>query len=243
MDAPLAASAAALWMGLLTSVSPCPLAANIAAVSYVGREVGSRRHTLVAGLLYTLGRASAYAALAALLVGGLLSIPEVALFLQSHMNRLLGPLLVGVGLVLLEWVRLPGFGSRLYVRTGERLVKVGLYGALPLGAVLALAFCPVSAGLFFGGLIPLALDHRSAVWLPALYGLGTGLPVVVFAGLVSAGLAWVGSAFHRLQVVELWARRVTAAVVIAVGLYYTWSFTVQGRFVPLAASSLREGVP
>jgi cytochrome c-type biogenesis protein len=228
MDATLAVSATAFWMGLLTSVSPCPLAANIAAMSYVGREVGSRRRTLLAGLLYTLGRALAYAALAAILVGGLLSIPDVALFLQSHMNRVLGPLLVVVGLVLLEWVRLPGLGSRIYDRTGERLVKAGLIGALPLGAVLALAFCPVSAGLFFGGLIPLALEHRSSLWLPALYGLGTGLPVVVFAVLVSAGLAWVGSAFHRMQAVERWARRATAVVVIVVGLYYTWTFTIRG---------------
>lgn len=228
MDAPLAVSAWALWLGLLTSVSPCPLAANIAAMSYVSGEVGSRRRTLVAGLLYTLGRAFAYAALAAILVGGLLSVPEVALFLQTHMNRVLGPLLVAVGLVLLEWVRLPSFGSQLYDRTGARLVKAGLVGALPLGAVLALAFCPVSAGLFFGGLIPLALEHRSSLWLPALYGIGTGLPVVVFAVLVSAGLAWAGSAFHRLQAVEGWARRVTAVVVIVVGLYYTWSFTIRG---------------
>ena len=228
MDPPLAVSASAVWLGLMTSVSPCPLAANIAAMSYVGREVGSRRRTLLAGLLYTLGRAFAYAALAAILVGGLLSVPEVALFLQTYMNRILGPLLVAVGLVLLEWVRLPGFGSQLYDRTGDRLVKAGLVGALPLGAVLALAFCPVSAGLFFGGLIPLALEHRSSLWLPALYGIGTGLPVVVFAVLVSAGLAWVGSAFHRLQAVERWARRVTAVVVIAVGLYYTWRFTVRG---------------
>jgi len=197
-------------------------------MSYVGREVGSRRRTLVAGLLYTLGRALAYAALAAILVGGLLSIPQVALFLQAHMNRVLGPLLVAVGLVLLEWVRLPGFGSQLYDRTGERLLKAGLVGALPLGAVLALAFCPVSAGLFFGGLIPLALEHRSSLWLPVLYGIGTGLPVVVFAVLVSAGLAWAGSAFNRLQAVERWVRRVTAVVVIVVGLYYTWSFTIRG---------------
>lgn len=225
MDAPLAISTTALWMGLLTSVSPCPLAANIAAMSYVGREVGSRRRTLLAGLLYTLGRALAYAALAALLVGGLLSIPEVALFLQANMNRILGPLLVAVGIVLLEWVRLPRFGGHIFDRSGDRLAKAGLIGALPLGAVLALAFCPVSAGLFFGGLIPLALEHRSCLWLPALYGLGTGLPVVVFAVLLSAGVAWIGSAFHRLQVVERWARRVTAIVVIVVGLYYTWSFT------------------
>jgi sulfite exporter TauE/SafE len=197
-------------------------------MSYVGREVGSRGGTLVAGLLYTVGRALAYAALAVILVGGLLSVPEVALFLQAHMNRVLGPLLVALGLVLLEWVHVPAFGSRLYDRTGARLIRAGHAGALPLGAVLALAFCPVSAGLFFGGLIPLALEHRSAVWLPTLYGLGTGLPVVAFAVLVSAGVAWAGRAFHRLQAVERWTRRVTAAVVIAIGLYYTWSFTIRG---------------
>ncbi len=228
MDATLAASASALWLGLLTSISPCPLAANIAAMSYVGREVGSRRRTLVAGLLYTAGRSLAYAALAALLVGGLLSIPQVALFLGRYMNRVLGPILVLVGLVLLEWLPVPGFGSGLYDRAGTRLAKAGLVGALPLGAVLALAFCPVSAGLFFGGLIPLALEQRSSVWLPVLYGLGTGLPVVVFAMLLTAGLAWVGSAFQRLQAVERWARRATALVVIAVGLYYTWTFTIRG---------------
>ena len=228
MDATFAVSATAFWMGLLTSISPCPLAANIAAMSYVGREVGSRRRTLLAGLLYTLGRAFAYAVLAGLLVGGLLSIPEVAMFLQAHMSRILGPLLVAVGLVLLEWVRLPGLGSGILDRTGDRLAKAGLVGALPLGAVLALGFCPVSAGLFFGGLIPLALEHRSYVWLPALYGIGTGLPVVAFAVLLSAGLAWVGSAFHRLQAVERWARRVTAVVIVAVGLYYTWTFTIRG---------------
>lgn len=228
MDSAFAVSATAFWLGLLTSASPCPLAANIAAMSYVSREVGSRRRTLIAGLLYTFGRAAAYAGLAAILVGGLLSIPRVSLFLQGHMNRALGPILILVGAVLLEWIRVPGFGSGLYDRAGGRLVKAGLVGALPLGALLALAFCPVSAGLFFGGLIPLALERRSALWLPGLYGLATGLPVVVFAFLVSVSVAWAGAVSHRLQSVERWARTATAVVVMVVGLYYTWTFTIQG---------------
>jgi cytochrome c biogenesis protein CcdA len=228
MDSTLAVSVTAFWLGLLTSVSPCPLAANIAAMSYVGREVGSRRRTLLAGLLYTLGRAAAYAVLAAILVGGLLSVPQVALFLQRHMNRVIGPILIAVGAVLLEWIPVPGFGSGLYDRAGGRLVRAGLVGALPLGALLALAFCPVSAGLFFGGLIPLALERRSSLWLPALYGVGTGLPVVFFALLVSVSVAWAGAVSHKLQSVERWARFVTAAIVIVVGLYYTWTFTIRG---------------
>ncbi len=219
MDSALGVSATALWLGLLTSISPCPLAANIAAMSYVGREVGSRRRTLLGGLLYTLGRALAYAALAAILVGGLLSIPQVALFLQAHMNRVLGPLLIVVGVVLLEWLPIPGFGSGLYDRAGTRLAEAGLIGALPLGAVLALAFCPVSAGLFFGALVPLAVQHRSAVWLPTVYGVGTGLPVVAFAVLLVLGAQGIGRAFNALSKIERAVRPVTGIVFVAAGLY------------------------
>jgi cytochrome c-type biogenesis protein len=164
-------------------------------------------------------------ALAAILVTGLLSIPQVALFLQRHMNRVLGPLLVVVGLVLLDVVPLPSFGGGLSARWAEHVKKSGWLGAVLFGAACALAFCPVSAALFFGGLIPLALDHRSPFWLPGVYGIGTGLPVVVFAVLLGAGVQWVGKAFNRVAVFERWARRITAAVVIAIGLYYTASFT------------------
>jgi len=222
----LLATCSAFWLGLMTSISPCPLAANIAAMSYVGREVGNRRRTLWAGLLYTLGRTLSYAVLAAALTWGLLSIPQVALFLQRHMNRVLGPLLIAVGLVLLDLIPLPSFGGELSGRVAQRVKKAGLLGPLLFGAVLALAFCPVSAALFFGGLVPLALEHRSPLWLPGVYGIGTGLPVVVFAILLGAGVQWVGTAFNRISVFERWARRVTAVAVICVGVYYTTTFTV-----------------
>jgi len=227
MDAWLLATASAFWLGLMTSVSPCPLAANIAAMSYVGREIGSRRRTVLAGLLYTLGRTISYAALAAILVAGLLSIPQVALFLQRHMNRLLGPLLILVGLALLDLIPLPSFGGGASARWAERLKRAGLVGTVLFGAVCALAFCPVSAALFFGSLVPLALDNRSPLWLPVVYGVGTGLPVVVFAVLLGAGVQWVGRAFNRISVFERWARRVTAIVIIGVGVYYSWTFTVR----------------
>jgi cytochrome c-type biogenesis protein len=226
MMAWLLATSSAFWLGLMTSISPCPLAANIAAMSYVGREIGSRRRTVMAGLLYTLGRTLSYVALAAILVAGLLSIPQVALFLQRHMNRLLGPLLIVVGLALLDVVPLPSFGGGLSARWAERLRKAGLLGTVLFGATCALAFCPVSAALFFGGLIPLALDHRSPLWLPGIYGIGTGLPVVAFAVLLGAGVQWVGTAFNRISVFDRWARRVTAIVIIAVGVYYTVTFTL-----------------
>ena len=212
----------ALWLGLLTSISPCPLATNVAAISYLGRRVDSPRHVLGGGLLYTAGRTATYVALGSLFVIGLLSMPETSRFLQRHMNRILGPLLIVVGVFLLEIFRpsLPGLG-----RAGERLRRnlenKGMWGAAPLGALFALSFCPVSAALFFGSLVPLALRFDSPVLYPSLYGAGTALPVVGFALLVAFGARFVGKAFNSLTVVERWARRLTGIVFVGVGIYMT----------------------
>jgi cytochrome c biogenesis protein CcdA len=213
-------SATALWLGVLTSISPCPLATNIAAISFVARGVGSTRRVLATGILYTIGRTFTYLILGALLVASLLSIPEVAMFLQIYMNKALGPLLLVVGLILLDVIPLR-FSTSM---GGEKLQRwaesAGIWGSLPLGMVFALAFCPVSAALFFGSLIPLALDAGSSVTLPSLYGIGTGLPVFVFALLLGLGAQWVGKAFNKLTQIEKWARRVTAGIFIAVGVYF-----------------------
>jgi cytochrome c biogenesis protein CcdA len=222
------AAASALWLGILTSVSPCPLATNIAAVSFLGRRIDSPRLVLGGGLLYALGRALAYVALGALLLAGLMSAPGVSSFLQRNMNRIVGPLLIVVGLFLLEVirVRLPGLG-----RSGEklqnRLSSRGVWGAAPLGALFALSFCPVSAALFFGSLLPMALEARSPVLLPTVYAAGTALPVVLFAVLVAAGARGVGLAFKRVTLIERWARRIMAVVFLGVGIYMTLSFTFE----------------
>ena len=216
----LAVAGGALWLGLLTSISPCPLATNIAALSYVGRQVASPRQSLLAGVLYTLGRTVAYVGLAALVISALLSMVEVSAVLQRLAARALGPLLILVGIALLGAIPLPSFGSGLAQRS-ERLAALGVWGAAPLGMVFALAFCPVSAALFFGSLIPLATAHASPLALPALYGVGTAVPVLGFAILVAAGAASLGGAYERLQRVERWARPATGIVFIAAGIYET----------------------
>jgi cytochrome c-type biogenesis protein len=215
----LAGLGSALWLGILTSISPCPLASNVAAISYVGRHVADPRRVLLAGLAYSLGRALAYVAVGWLVVASILSIPSVSLFLQQRVNQVLGPLLVLIGIGILGWIpwRLPsaGFGHGLR----ERLAGRGVLGAGALGVLFALSFCPVSAGLFFGGLVPLATSARSSVLLPAVYGVGTGLPVVLFAVLISLGARGVARAFHALTRVEPVARVVTGVVFIGAGLY------------------------
>jgi cytochrome c-type biogenesis protein len=210
----------ALWLGILTSISPCPLASNIAAISFIGRRVGQTRQVLLSGLLYTIGRTVAYQGLSIVIVAGLLATGDVARFLQRYLNQILGPVLILVGMVLLG---LLGFRFSLNLAgqgVQQRASKGGVLWSLLLGMLFALSFCPVSAGLFFGGLIPLAAANDSHVLLPLLFGVGTALPVIAFAFLIAFGSQYVGRAFHRLTQVERWVRVSTGTALVAAGIYY-----------------------
>lgn len=209
----------ALWFGILTSISPCPLATNITAISFVGRRTGSPRGVLLSGLLYTLGRALVYTAIGVLLVMSLLSAPTVSLTLQTWMNKVLGPILVLVGMVMLGLLRFNLRGRGMSEDLQQRVEGWGLLGALALGCLFALSFCPVSATLFFGSLLPLAVKHESGVLLPFVYGIGTALPVVVFAVILAFGARWLGKAFERVTQIERWMRLVTGFIFIGVGIY------------------------
>jgi len=213
------AALSALWFGILTSVSPCPLATNITAISFVGRRTGSPRGVLLSGLLYTIGRALVYTAIGVLLVMSLLSAPTVSLTLQTWMNKLLGPILILVGMVMLGLLRISFRGRGMSQRLQQRVERWGLMGALGLGALFALSFCPVSATLFFGSLLPLAVKHGSGVLLPFIYGIGTAIPVVIFAIVLAFGARWLGKLFERVTQVERWMRTVTGVVFIGVGIY------------------------
>ena len=220
----LAAVALALVLGVQTSISPCPLATNVAAISYVGRRVGRPRQVLLAGVLYTLGRTLVYLALGTALVAGLLSVPGLSMFLQTYINQLLGPTLIVVAVFLLGLVRVnvpgPGVGERLQ----QRVDALGIWGAGLLGVLFALAFCPISAAWFFGVLIPLAVKVRSGVMLPVAYGLGTALPVIVFAGLIALGAGSAGKWLHAVSAIECRARRIAGAVFLLVGIFYVLRF-------------------
>ncbi|WP_417909657.1 aromatic aminobenezylarsenical efflux permease ArsG family transporter [Candidatus Electronema sp. PJ] len=213
--------ASAFWLGILTSISPCPLTTNIAAISYVGRRVGRPASVLQAGLLYTAGRALAYLLLGVLLVGSLLSAPSLSQVLQKHMNMALGPVLIVVGLILLEIIRLPaGKGGGLSAALQNKADSLGIGGAGLLGIVFALSFCPTSAALFFGSLLPLAVQQQSSLLIPGIYGLATGLPVLLFALLLAFGANKVAQAFNRITAFERWARRLTGLLFLVVGGYY-----------------------
>lgn len=214
----------ALWLGILTSISPCPLATNIAAISFIGGRVESPGRVFLAGSLYTLGRTLIYLVLSMLIVASLVSTPYLSSFLQKYMNRILGPVLIIAGMFLLELLAFNVKGPGSSRKFQKRAESWGLWGSALLGFVFALSFCPVSAALFFGSLIPLAVKYESSVLLPSAYGIGTALPVFVFAILIALGTRTVGLAFQKIAAVEFWARRITGGLFIVVGFYLSLKY-------------------
>lgn len=209
----------ALWFGILTSISPCPLATNIAAISFISKKINTSK-ILLSGFLYTFGRMLAYIGVAVILVSAILSIPDISNALQKYMNKILGPLLILVGLILLEIIKINFKGFDAGEKFQKNIEKMGYLGTILLGIIFALSFCPVSAGLFFGSLIPIAVKYKSSILLPLIYGIGTALPVIIFSVFISISSQLVGKAFNKLTSIELWARKITGGIFILVGLYY-----------------------
>lgn len=209
----------AFWLGILTSISPCPLATNIAAVSFISRNLGSSKKVLWSGLLYAAGRMLTYVAIAVLAVVSLLSLPEVSFFLESNMHKIIGPLLVVVGIILLDVIPISFSASLVGNSVQEKAGKWGIWGSGLLGIIFALTFCPLSAALFFGSLIPLAIDGKSPVMMPSVYGLGTALPVVAFALVMVFSVKSIGKIFAKLTQIEKWVRKLTAVIFIGAGSY------------------------
>jgi cytochrome c biogenesis protein CcdA len=214
----------ALWLGILTSISPCPLATNIAAISYIGRKVGNSRQIFLTGLLYTIGRTVAYLGLAFVLVASVLSMPQISLFLQKYMSLALGPILIIVGMFLLRLIEMDISGQGMSEKLKKRIDAMGIWGALLLGIVFALSFCPTSAALYFGSLIPLSLKVNSSIALPVIYGIGTALPVMIFAVLLAISAQSVGKAYNILAKIEWWARIITGWIFILVGIYFSLKY-------------------
>jgi cytochrome c-type biogenesis protein len=212
----------ALWLGIMTSISPCPLATNVAAISFLAKKITHPFLVLLSGVAYTIGRMATYAILGFIFINSILSIPQVAQFLEKYMVKAFGPILIVTGLILLDVIKINFPGLSLSQKHHNKLVEAGVPGAFLLGAVFALAFCPVSAALFFGSLIPLALQSKFGVTLPFIYGIGTGLPVLVFAIAIAMGVSSLSRWFNKLTKLEYYMRKVTGIVFILVGLYYVW---------------------
>ncbi|MFC1477267.1 aromatic aminobenezylarsenical efflux permease ArsG family transporter [candidate division KSB1 bacterium] len=221
MDSLAAGTLTALWLGILTSISPCPLATNVAAISYIGKQVGSLRTVIFSGIMYNIGRIIAYTGIGVIVIAGAMSIPVVSQFLQRFINLFIGPILILGGMFLLELLSFSFSGLHISDKIRDRSVKSGIWGACLLGILFALSFCPISAAFFFGSLIPLSIKYNSYFLLPSLYGIGTGLPVFIFSIVIAFGFGSIGNIYNKLLTFQLWARRITGTVFIGVGIYLT----------------------
>jgi cytochrome c-type biogenesis protein len=210
----------ALLLGLITAISPCPLATNIAAIGYVSRRVTERRYAVITGVLYTLGRMFSYSVIGVIIIVAGLEIPGVASFLQDFGDRALGPILIVVGVIMLIADRISlGLGGGRLSALGAKVAGWGMLGGFLLGVLFAFAFCPYSAATFFGVLIPLSLKSAGGVALPAVYAIGTGLPVLVFGVLISLSVARVSAWLNAVTRAERIIRVAASIIFIGVGIY------------------------
>jgi len=210
----------AFLIGLLTSISPCPLATNITAIAYISKDIKNPKITILNGLFYTLGRAISYTLLATLIYFGFSAFKVSRLF-QGWGDKVLGPVLILIGLVMFDVIKLNVNSQN---DTIEKLklwfAKKGYLGSLLLGMLFAFAFCPYSGVLFFGVLIPLILKSKEALLLPPLFALGTGLPVILFSFLIAFSMKKMNKAFSLVSKIEKITRYIVAAIFIIVGIYY-----------------------
>lgn len=210
----------AFLLGLMTAISPCPLATNITAIGFISKDMENQKRVFLNGLIYTLGRSISYTAVGLLFFFGASQF-EFAGFIQEWGEKVIGPLLILIGLLMLGVIniKIPGLGSitdKMQDKSGK-----GFWGVLLLGIVFALAFCPYSGVLFFGMLIPMTVSSVSGLYLPIIFALGTGIPVIIFAWLIAFSVGSIGSTYNKLKTFEIWFRRVVAVLFIGVGIYYT----------------------
>jgi cytochrome c-type biogenesis protein len=215
----------AFLLGLMTAISPCPLATNITAIGYISKDLNNRRTVFYNGVIYTLGRAVSYTVIGLLFYFGASQF-GISGFFQEWGEKLLGPLLIIIGLFMSGLLKLniPGIGW-LTEKMEARSTK-GFWSVLLIGMVFALAFCPYSGVLYFGMLIPMTISSASGLYLPLVFALGTGIPVIVFAWLIAFSLSSLGGFYNKLKSFEFWFRRSVSVLFIAVGIYYLKIFFV-----------------
>lgn len=210
----------AFLLGLLTAISPCPLATNITAIGYIGRECGSARAIFRRGLLYTLGRVITYTALGVIVIPILregASMYAIQRAISRYGEMIISPALIIIGLMMLfgNRLNLPKFG---YSPQGVK--RSGGWGALLLGVLFSLAFCPTSGVLYFGVLMPLSAASTGGYLLPVVFALATALPVIIVSWILAYSISELGKFYNRMQTFQKYMNTIIALLFITVGIYY-----------------------
>lgn len=215
----------AFLLGLLTAVSPCPLATNIAAIGFISKDIEYRRRIFYNGLLYTTGRIVAYTVLGIILLTVLKEGASV-FGIQKNISKwgelIIGPLLLLIGAFMLfgNSLKLPSFG---FNGKGEGLAKKGGLGAFLLGILFALAFCPSSGIFYFGMLIPMSVTATAGWLLPVLYAVATAIPVLIVAWILAFSVQHIGEFYGKMQTIQKWLNLTVGILFIIIGIYYCFT--------------------
>lgn len=210
----------AFALGLLTAIAPCPLATNITATAFIAKTLNSKKKVLWSGFLYTLGRMVSYTAIGAVIYYGASKF-QIAKVFQGNGEKFIGPLMLIIGLIMLDVIKLNFIkGSNLIDTFSDKFKTKGLLGSFLLGALFALAFCPYSGALFFAMLIPMTLSADGGLFLPVLFSIGTGLPVIFFAFVIAFSMGKLGNYFKTITKVEKIMRILSGLIFVITGLYY-----------------------
>ncbi len=214
----------AFVLGLMTAISPCPLATNITATAYISKNIANKKKVFLSGILYSLGRAFSYTAIGFILFFGASKF-HIARFFSQNGEKYLGPLLIIIGLIMLNVIRLNFFGKLSFTeKLTEKFQDKGLLGSFLIGAIFALAFCPYSGALYFGMLIPMTISSADGLYLPIIFAFGTGLPVLLFTYLLAFTASSVGTFYNKITKIEKAMRTVAGVVFILTGIYYMLIF-------------------
>ncbi len=215
----------AFILGLMTAISPCPLATNITATAFISKNIASKKKVFLSGIVYSLGRAFSYTAIGLVLFFGASKF-HIALFFNQNGEKFLGPLLIVLGLIMLNVIRIQFLNKFNFTeRLTEKLKNKGLLGSFLIGVVFALAFCPYSGALFFGMLIPMTISSANGLYLPIIFAFGTGLPVILFTYLLAFTAGKVGVFYNRITKIEKMMRKIAGVVFVITGLYYVAIFS------------------
>lgn len=209
----------AFILGLMTAISPCPLATNITAMAFVSKDIENKRKVFFNGLIYTMGRSVSYTVIGLIFFFGASKF-MIAGFFSKYGSLVLGPFLIIIGLFMLDFIKI---NFNIFSKLNDKLeskTKSSFWGVLLLGIIFAIAFCPYSGVLYFGMLIPMTISSASGLYLPFVFAIGTGLPVIIFAWFIAFTVGGIGTVYNKINIFELWFRRIVAIVFIFVGIYY-----------------------
>lgn len=174
----------------------------------------------MSGLIYTLGLAFTYTGIALIITFGASKF-HVAKFFQGNGEKYVGPIMVLVGLVMLNVIKLNFLGKGNFTeKWSDKFKEKGLLGAFLLGALFAMAFCPYSGALYFGALIPMSIKSGAGIMYPLFYALGAGTLVMFFTGIIAFSISQLGKYFKAIQKTEKVMRIIAGLLFVLTGLYY-----------------------